>query len=236
MNARDEWNLTQSMMAGDFNPYHDPINGRFASGHKFFSQIDKATREVKPEYYPKMAEELGVSVEEAKAMADAVNYYTRHSVQFREYTKDPEKYAAKYGKDAAAKERDRLALIESFLEKSPKWKGGRLYRGFESDDARIARLKAGEVVNLGGPSSWSSDKSVSEIFAGNVRGISIGQQKSVILVTNKKETLFGASVRHLSGAPTDEREVLVTGDARFIPSGKVVDLGSVVYVYGDIGA
>lgn len=32
MKAKDEWSLTEQMMVGDFNPYHDPKNGRFTTG------------------------------------------------------------------------------------------------------------------------------------------------------------------------------------------------------------
>ena len=32
MDANKTWELTQAMMTGDFNPNHDPDDGRFTSG------------------------------------------------------------------------------------------------------------------------------------------------------------------------------------------------------------
>ena len=239
MNASNEWLLTEQMMTGDFNPFHDPKDGRFTSGHKMFNHTNKFTGEVRPTYYGKVARDLNVDMETAKRLADSVNEYTRHSKEFREYTADPKAYAEKYGPEAAAKQQALWDSIEDFLDKSPKWSGGRLYRGIELSQRNfagfMANVERGGEIPLKGPSSWSSDKKIADLFSGSPKGVDInGSKASVILVTNKKDTPYGSSIAHLSGAPIDESEVLVTSKAKFYPSGKVVGYGSSVYVYGDI--
>lgn len=243
MNSVHEWMVTQQMMLGDFscdfNPFHDPNNGQFTSGHGLVNHTNKSTGLINPSYYPKIAKKLGVSLEEAKVMADAVNEYTRHSTEFRKYTANPEKYAAEYGDAMAAKFAEMLKNIEGYIKKAPKWSGGRLYRGLEiaaeDYESFVANIKAGKNVRLGGSSSWSSDRNVADTFAGHVRGIDInGDKMSVVLINSSRRTDLGASISNLSGAPTKEWEVLVTEQAHFEPNGKVVDLGNVLYVYGEI--
>ena len=240
MNSTHEWDVTQQMLLGDFsyaedfNPFHDPKDGKFTSGHGLFNHTNKFTGTISPSYYPVIAKKLGVDIDQARVLADAVNYYTRHSKQFRAYTTNPEQYRAEYGDAAADLEEMRLRHIEEFIDRSPKWSGGRLYRGLEIAeevyDDFLQNIKAKKQLNLGGTSSWSSSKSVSDTFAGFVRGVDInGPKMSVVLVTNDKSTDLGASVYSLSGHP-EEREVLVSEQAHFQPTGKVVDLGNALYV------
>lgn len=223
----------------DFNPFHDPDDGRFTSGHKIFSQVNKLTGTVKDSYYSKAAKILGVPEDEAHLLVDAVNYYTRHSTRFREFSQDPIGFEQAYGPGTTRDEQIRLGYIESYIDKAPKWGGGKLYRGLDLEDEAYNRLmsevRRGSAIDLGGPSSWSSDKKTAQLFSGVVKGVDInGQKKSVIFMTEKRSTDLGTPIAHISGAPISESEVLVSGRAHFKPSGKVVESGHVVYVYGDI--
>lgn len=50
MDARTEWNLIERMLVGDFNPHHDPDDGRFTSGGGLTS---RNTSDVTDEYFAK---------------------------------------------------------------------------------------------------------------------------------------------------------------------------------------
>lgn len=241
MNAQEEWLITEQMMAGDFNPFHDPRNGRFTSGHKAFNHTSKLTGSIRRSYYGTISKELGVSYERAKEMGDAVNSYTQHSKEFRAYTKNPQEFEKEHGKAEAAKYARQLADLEEFIERSPKWSGRVLFRGIRvSDDkydAFVASVKAGRPVDLKGTSSWSSNKETARAFAGVTKNVNIIHpsmgKKSVVLLTNSNHTDYGTSVAHISAKP-EEREVLVTAKAHFQPSGDVKDDGKILYVYGEI--
>lgn len=146
MNSTHEWEVTQQMMLGDFNPFHDQ-RGRFTTGHKFINHTDKRTGLVKASYYAQVAKDLGIDLEQAKELADAVNEYTRHSTDFRRWCVDPDKYASVYGIEAAARQQAQLGKLESFIEKAPKWSGGKLYRGMGMDAASYEGFLA-KTLNL----------------------------------------------------------------------------------------
>ena len=101
-----------------------------------------------------------------------------------------------------------LKAVDEFVEISPKWEGGPLYRGVRVSDSVIATYKVGHIIDMRGPSSWSSDEDSARTFSAS----SAGQQNSVIFTlpsTNK-----ATSIKHLSMYPA-ENEVLASSNAEY---------------------
>lgn len=102
--------------------------------------------------------------------------------------------------------------LEQFIDRSPKWGGGTTYRGFTTSQERFEKLMAdmvsGKELDMGGTSSWSTQKSVAEKFSSSRRG----GRYSVILECPGQNR--GTSIRAVSTA-REEDEVLVSRHARY---------------------
>ena len=96
--------------------------------------------------------------------------------------------------------------LEKFIEQSPKWKGGELYRGVRLSQHEVDSLQVGGRIDMKGMSSWSSQKSVADNFA-----YPTSTRQAVIFKTAR--TKKGASITHLSTFGKAEYEVLVSGKA-----------------------
>lgn len=116
--------------------------------------------------------------------------------------------------------------LESFIGKSPKWAGGKTYRGISLSDSDVAKIKVGKTfdVNGGGSASWSTDPGVADAFAST-----FGRKghRSVIFVSPTQRK--GTSIKHLSGNE-DEDEVLVSKSARYTVS-RIEKASDTTYVY-----
>lgn len=102
--------------------------------------------------------------------------------------------------------------IDEFVQKSPKWSGGTLYRGIGVEkqvaDDILKKAIMGDPITQNGPSSWSSNPKIAESFSKK------GYDKvRIVFVTNKGSTKYGTSVKHLSQFP-NEKEVLMSGKAK----------------------
>lgn len=108
--------------------------------------------------------------------------------------------------------------VERFIAKSPKWAGGKLYRGIGVDkataEAIVQNCRKGKVVGMMGTSSWSSSKKVAQMFAKRQKG-----EVNITFITRGKQN--GTSVRYLSKYPR-QNEVLCSKDARWRPT-KVIE-------------
>ena len=174
-----------------------------------------------------VSEELGVSKEDATKMVQAINDYSGESYSAIRKASRGENDEYKAEADA----------MEDFISKSPKWAGGRLYRGMfiapvsNKRKELLSNAAEGKPIDMLGLSSWTSNKEVAEKFGGHF-------DASIYFVTNGKETNRGTSIRHLSRKP-EEDEVLVSGKAKFYPTKiEVVKIenadGHMIYIYGDI--
>lgn len=143
-----------------------------------------------------VAAQLNVSESEARSMIQAVESYSGSGYgSIRR---------AQYNNEVGTTAYEKAEQIESYIEKSPKWGGGELYRGINVSSSVADQLEAGAVIDMRGMSSWSTSRSVADDFAS-------GGQQCVIFKSAK--TNKGASITHLSHFGTSEQEVLVSGKA-----------------------
>lgn len=175
--------------------------------------------EVNDTTYQKVANDLHIPKEKAKDMAVSINQYSGS------YYDDIR--AASRGEDDSYK--TEANNCEEFIKASPKWAGGKLYRGIKIYDQKdldniLDNAWKGKPIDMRGISSWSSKKSVADNFSGG--------SHPVVFVTNGTSTKNGASIKHLSHYPK-ESEVLMSKDAVFTPT-KIKNVKGTIYIYGDM--
>lgn len=93
-------------------------------------------------------------------------------------------------------------LIEDFISKSPKWHGGVTFRGVNSDKSTWDKVGYGEVVNMRGMASWST----------NINFASGFNNGEVVYRCSKPQN--GTSVNAIS-KHAGEMEVLTSGRCRY---------------------
>lgn len=142
---------------------------------------------------------LGVSKEEAREYNSAVNAFTdRAYKRIRQYQRGEEIEDWAQGNTA---ERERL--LEGYISAAPKWGGGQTFRGVGS---HYGMVDAGDVIDMGGTSSWSTDIGTA---------VSLGKTSSHMLTVFVCDTQRkGTSTRHLSKHPSED-EVTVSKSARY---------------------
>lgn len=156
------------------------------------------------------AKTLGVSEQEAKDMIKEVSGYTEgYATDMRTWQQGGKQWDMQ---DLTPAEAKRMSeQVEKFIDKSPKWDGGELYRGIGiSEDAAHKLLDdisfSMQPFDMKGTSSWSSDRGIADEFA-NWNGA------DVTVVFRTPGTKKGASIDHIS--EFSQSEVLVSKDARW---------------------
>ena len=161
-----------------------------------------------PEFIMK---QLGIDERTARRYNDAVrsysgNYYT----EIRNYQKGRLQNASQADLDRYKQLGEDL---EQFIDQSPKWGGGTTYRGFSTSPERYEKLLAdmasGKELDMGGTSSWSTNRSKAEQFSASESGLDDWQ-----VVLECKGPNRGTSIRAVS-IYTEEDEVLVSRLARY---------------------
>ena len=111
--------------------------------------------------------------------------------------------------------------LEEFIEKSPKWDGD-IYRGINLPRWTLSEFKQGDIIDMQGISSWSSNAEVASRFAKK------GLDEKVIF--HSKGTKQGTSIRHLARY-TEEDEVMISAKAKWsITNIEKVDNVTHIYV------
>lgn len=101
---------------------------------------------------------------------------------------------------------EKAKTIDSYIKKAPKYQG-EIYRGLSLDDKAIEQFKkGGTFIENGNLSSWTSDKSVAQMFADG-RSEELGTKQVIIRTSNHPQSTPAA---HLSIFGSDEAEVLVS--------------------------
>lgn len=200
-------------------PDDKPSGGNHAKQSKHLSQkeffgdattVEEASR-VLADHLSKSSGKK-ISAKEADEMWDSVASYTGSSYQkirASQRTGDGDAETIKAAKD-----------IERYIELSPKWEGGPLYRGINVGKEAISRFKPGQKIDNGGTSSWTNNE-------GNAENFLRGDGSKVMLVMDK--TKYGASVEHLSTIP-GENEILVSQKSSMTVKSVQTKRG-VTYVY-----
>ena len=162
------------------------------------------------ELFDYTAKELGVSQQEAKDMIKEVSGYTDgYATDMRIWQQGGKQWDMQ---ELTPKDAQRMSeQIEKYIDKSPKWDGGEIYRGIGVDEDTAHRMLddiafSGKPFDMKGTSSWSSDKSVADDFA-NWNGA------DVTIVFKAPGTKKGTSIDHISDF--SQSEVLVSKDARW---------------------
>ena len=128
---------------------------------------------------------------------------------------------AQYENDVDSDAYKKAEAIERFIEQSPVWDGGELYRGVALPQSSIAHLKVGGRIDMKGMSSWSSDEKIAKSFA--------DKSYDSPVVFRSKGTKKGTSITHLSEFGKTESEVLVSGKATWTIK-KISKVGKITYV------
>ena len=151
----------------------------------------------------------GISPDESMDVAQAIDRYTGP------WYKDVRAY--NQGSDLSRLDKDDKAIVvktsndlEKFIDAAPKWSGGPTYRGMtisnEAFDKFVMSAANGNIVHMGGTSSWSTDDYVAHLYS-DQRG-----DHHVVFVCNGPQR--GTSIRDIS-AHRGEDEVLVSRHARY---------------------
>lgn len=98
--------------------------------------------------------------------------------------------------------------IESFIERSPKWEGD-LYRGINVPTDTLKAFKNGDVIDMQGVSSWTSDFSIAEAYS-----YKSNKAKNPRVIFHSNGTNQGTSIKHLAHYDFED-EVLVSSKARW---------------------
>lgn len=118
-----------------------------------------------------------------------------------------------------------MNAIDEYINKSPKWQG-EVYRGINVDSATAASILQGQMIDMLGPSSWSSDEYTADRFSGGKK-----DTRMVFVLGDNKS---GASITHLSIYNGAEGEVLAPSGVRYVKDRveqKIIDGQSYTYVY-----
>ena len=166
-----------------YNHNHDPKTGRFTSGssnsngrrgHVTYQNVDDyVTAEEKQKYGVSKAlimKDTGCSEKEAGDYQMALRMWSVTSVDIRTVQRgeapDDGRMTIMTVKDAT----EYGDALEDFISKAPQWDGGTLYRGIEMEDFKgypihdYAFLQEGKIIDMGGTSSWSSNRDIADEF------------------------------------------------------------------------
>lgn len=143
-------------------------------------------------------EDIGVNEEEAKEIYSAFDDYTGNLYEAIRNEK--------INYDWAKKDRE---LLENYIEKSPAF-DGIIYRGINLNDVDGEKYlnthKVGDIIDMGGISSWTGDKKRANKFASKK-----GLNYKIIFESDNKS---GVGIQHLS-TYDQEDEVMVSSKQKY---------------------
>lgn len=139
-----------------------------------------------------------MSNDEAIAMYHSVRNYSEAGYSdIRSAYRNPE---------AAPEDLAALTALDNYVNGAPKWDGC-VCRGINVSRQTAKQILSGETIDMLGPSSWSSDRSVAERFSKGKEAVSM----LFILDDNKS----GVSITHLGYYNGAESEVLAPSGIQY---------------------
>ena len=171
---------------------------------------------VPPDYSTHLQQEMGIDKATADRYVDGLDAFLGDD------SWDMRK--AIYNNDTKSEYYEKAVAVEDFIENSPKWAGGTVYRGIAvPEDFDVSQYKKGAVIDMRGMSSWTSSPDIADLFAtGN---------KRVIFINEGKKSKNGTSVKRLSDYKIEE-EVLFSNKARWkVDSQETKGIRTYVYVH-----
>lgn len=192
-----------------------------------------------------ISDQLGVSIEEARDMFEAIQGFTfgwDTVMRARQRGADVDEILEIHGTkaairdefggnvDAYMKELDkRVANADRFLELAPKWNGGELQRGYALTQADVDKFTSGNIVNLNfGNASWTTDPETSEDFANN----NMTYKMPVKFIAHTTDKRNATSITNLSECPW-ESEVYGSQGEAFVCT-KTQQIGDFVHGWFDV--
>ena len=177
-------------------------------------QSDHPEWTVPPDYSTHLQQEMGIDKATADRYVDGMEAFLGNdSWDLRN---------AIYNNDTNSKYYKKAVAVEDFIENSPKWAGGTVYRGISVPEGfDVSQYKKGAVIDMMGMSSWSSSIQIANNF-------SVGS-KRIIFINDSKKSKNGTSVKRLSDYKSEE-EVLFSNKARWKVDSQETE-GNKTYVY-----
>ena len=172
---------------------------RTISKHEKYMEWDDAIEHIK--------KITGVGDEDAEIMYDAIDFYTGTGYEWLREYQQGKRYVNENLRNADE-------YIERFINLAPKWKG-MTYRGMGMFKDDVDALSVGQVIDMNGTSSWTSNNKEAFGYATARRSLRGGRVGVVFLSKNQP---LGTSVDFASGM--DEKEVTVSKRARWRITGK----------------
>ena len=110
-----------------------------------------------------------------------------------------------------------VKLIDNFIDKSPKWNAGKIYRGVTMEQYELDKLVSSGEYNSKSVTSWSSDKTIAKDYATKIHG---SKPVKVVFILDKPKN--ATSVKYIS-LYKSENEILQKSNQSF----KVVNVKDV---------
>ncbi len=110
--------------------------------------------------------------------------------------------------NADIRDKELLAAVDDYIRSAPKWKG-QVFRGINVSKEQAAQLLSGSPIDMMGPSSWSSDRSVAERFSNGYK------EQRIIFVLD--DNISGASITHIGTWDGTESEVTAPSGVKYYP-------------------
>lgn len=108
--------------------------------------------------------------------------------------------------NADARDVASLKALDDYINSAPKWKG-KLYRGISVSKEQAEDILSGDFVDMLGPSSWSSERSVAERFSNGYKDVRI-----VFILDDNKS---GTSIGHIGSFDGIESEVTAPSGVKY---------------------
>ena len=116
-----------------------------------------------------------------------------------------------------------LDSIDEYIKGAPKWEG-KIYRGINLSERDATNILLGKLIDMRGPSSWSSDEKTACNFS--------QKNKPVNMVFVLNNNMSGASITHIARYNGGESEVLVSSGVQYsIDSHERINRNGIEYTY-----
>ena len=196
-----------------------PINTNVLLGHgtsdenylSFIEQLEQIERAT------------GVKGRKVEDLFDAVHGFSyQWDAEIRAYQvgKIKKDYRPRIKHHTYEKIKKRAENLEEYILRSPKWAGGKTYRGLcmskKEADKLMERLSSKDGADMLGTSSWSTKRENSDVFARQWLGEEDdkGDVKDTAVMLTSKSQKRAASIKYISEY-TSENEVVSSKDNRY---------------------
>ena len=196
-----------------------PINTNVLLGHgtsdeNYFSFIEQLEQ---------IERATGVKGQKVEDLFDAVygfSYQWDAEIRAYQVGKIKKDYKPRNKSHTYEEIKKRAENLEEYILRSPKWAGGKTYRGLcmskKEADKLMERLSSKDGADMLGTSSWSTKRNKSEDFANDKLGDydDKGDVKDTAVVLTSKSQKRAASIKYISRY-TEENEVVSSKENRY---------------------